>query len=62
MVGEIKSLGFGEEMAGQTRERALEACKEVLKLDLDIPAQLINMYLVRFDHSDMRRRSDSYDF
>jgi len=45
MVGEIKSLGFGEEMAGQTRERALEACKEILKLDFNIPAQLINMYL-----------------
>ena len=51
MVNEIKALGFSHEMAGPTRDRALEACREVLKLDLDIPAQLINMYLVRFYHS-----------
>jgi len=45
MVSEIKSLGFGGEMAGQTRDCALEACREVLSLDIEIPAQLIIMYL-----------------
>jgi len=45
MVTEIKSLGFSGEMAGQTRECALEACREVLKFDLDIRAQLVVMYL-----------------
>jgi len=45
MVSEIKSLGFSGDMAGKTRESALEACREVLKLDLEIPAQLIIMYL-----------------
>jgi hypothetical protein len=49
-VSEIKSLGFSGEMAGQTRECALDACREVLKLDLDISAQLIIMYLVRFNY------------
>lgn len=50
MVSEVKSLGFSGEMAGQTRECALEACREVMKLDIDIPAQLISMYLVRFNY------------
>lgn len=46
LVSEIKSLGFSGEMAAQTRDCALEACQEVLKLELDIRAQLIIMYLV----------------
>lgn len=47
LVSEVKKLGFSGEMAAQTRECALEACHEVLQLDLDIYAQLILMYLAR---------------
>jgi len=45
LVDEIKALGFGGEMASATRDCALETCREILKLNLDVKMQLIIIYL-----------------
>jgi hypothetical protein len=47
LVDEVKNLGFQGNMFTTTREAALEACVEILKLKLDIQMQLIVLFLVR---------------
>jgi hypothetical protein len=45
LVDEIKALGFDGEMFTSTRETALNACMEILALNLDIKMQLIVLFL-----------------
>jgi len=45
LIDEVKALGFSGQMASATRECALETCREILKLNLEVKMQLIIIYL-----------------
>jgi len=45
LIDEVKALGFSGEMASATRDCALETCREILKLNLEVKMQLIIIYL-----------------
>lgn len=45
MIDALKHLGFEGNMFVSTRKQALQACTEILKLDLQIEMQIIVMYL-----------------
>jgi hypothetical protein len=45
MIDALKQLGFEGNMFVATRTQALEACSEILQLNLDVNMQIIVMYL-----------------
>lgn len=45
MIDALKHLGFDGNMFVSTRTQALQACEEILRLDLQIDMQIIVMYL-----------------
>jgi len=45
LIDELKALGFSGNMADVTRECALQTCRDILKLQLDVQMQLIILYL-----------------
>lgn len=45
MIDALRDLGFNGNMFVTTRQQALIACAEILKLRLDIKMQIIIMYL-----------------
>jgi len=45
MIDELKRLGIAGDMFVSTREAALKACEEVLRLQLDIKMQIIVLHL-----------------
>ena len=45
MIDELKRLGISGDMFVSTREAALKACEEVLRLQLDIKMQIIVIHL-----------------
>ncbi|KAF8338102.1 uncharacterized protein EI90DRAFT_3118552 [Cantharellus anzutake] len=45
LVDEVKALGRTGGMASATRDCALETCREILKMNLDVKMQLIIIYL-----------------
>jgi hypothetical protein len=46
LIAEVKSLGFDGNMASATRDCALQTCREILRLPLDVQMQLIILYMV----------------
>jgi len=45
MIDELKRLGIAGDMFTSTREEALKACEEILRLELDIKMQIIVLHL-----------------
>ncbi|ESK98095.1 purarive serine threonine protein kinase [Moniliophthora roreri MCA 2997] len=45
LIDNLKELGVAGNMFLETRRKALEACRDILKLKLDIKMQIIVMYL-----------------
>jgi hypothetical protein len=45
MIDELKRLGISGDMFVSTREAALKACEEILRLQLDIKMQIIVLHL-----------------
>ena len=45
MIDELKRLGISGDMFVSTREAALKACEEILRLQLDIKMQIIVIHL-----------------
>lgn len=45
LIDALRDLGFGGNMFVATRQQALQACADILKLRLDIRMQIIIMYL-----------------
>ena len=45
MIDELKRLGIAGDMFVSTREAALKACEEVLRLQLEIKMQIIVIHL-----------------
>ncbi len=45
MIDELKRLGISGDMFVSTREAALKACEEILRLQLDIKMQIILIHL-----------------
>jgi hypothetical protein len=46
LISEVKGLGTSGDMADATRDCALQTCRDILKLQLDVQMQLIILYLV----------------
>lgn len=44
LIDDLKALGFEGNMFTSTRDVALETCRELLKLELDVKMQLIILY------------------
>jgi len=45
LISEVKGLGISGDMADATRDCALQTCRDILKLQLDVQMQLIILYL-----------------
>jgi len=45
LISEVKRLALDGDMADVTRDRALQTCREILRLQLDVQMQLIILYM-----------------
>jgi len=58
LIDHLKDLGFAGNMFVSTRQMALKACEDILKLDLQMEMQIIVMY-VNYQIARLRRFLDS---
>lgn len=58
LIDHLKDLGFAGNMFVSTRQTALKACEEILKLNLQIEMQIIVMY-VNYQVARLRRFLDN---